>query len=75
MGEPISGPTPLKDGDEIEFGHVKGWFIVEARRIRPTTMGKAIICHSKSFEKPEAVSFGQQPHGLESRRGEVANAS
>jgi pSer/pThr/pTyr-binding forkhead associated (FHA) protein len=37
MGEPIKGPTRLKDGDEIEFGHVKGWFIVEASEDPPTT--------------------------------------
>lgn len=37
MGEPIKGPTILKDGDEIEFGHVKGWFIVEASNDPPTT--------------------------------------
>jgi pSer/pThr/pTyr-binding forkhead associated (FHA) protein len=39
MGEPINGPTPLKDGDEVEFGHVKGWFIVEAGEDPPTTTG------------------------------------
>jgi pSer/pThr/pTyr-binding forkhead associated (FHA) protein len=39
MGEEINGPTPLKDGDEIEFGHVKGWFIVEAAEDPPTTTG------------------------------------
>ena len=39
MGEPIKGPTPLKDGDEVEFGHVKGWFIVEAGEDPPTTTG------------------------------------
>ena len=37
MGEPITGPTLLNDGDEIEFGHVKGWFIVEASDDPPTT--------------------------------------
>jgi pSer/pThr/pTyr-binding forkhead associated (FHA) protein len=37
MGEPISGPSLLKDGDEIEFGHVKGWYIVEAGEDPPTT--------------------------------------
>ena len=37
MGEPIKGPTRLKDGDELEFGHVKGWFIVEATEDPPTT--------------------------------------
>jgi pSer/pThr/pTyr-binding forkhead associated (FHA) protein len=37
MGEPIDGVTVLKDGDEIEFGHVKGWYIVEAGEDPPTT--------------------------------------
>ena len=37
MGEAIKGPTILKDGDEVEFGHVKGWFIVEAGDDPPTT--------------------------------------
>ena len=37
MGETIKGPTVLKDGDEVEFGHVKGWFIVEASDDPPTT--------------------------------------
>ncbi|HEX8031036.1 MAG TPA: FHA domain-containing protein [Vicinamibacterales bacterium] len=37
MGVQITGPTLLKDGDEIEFGHVKGWFIVEASDDPPTT--------------------------------------
>ncbi len=37
MGEAIKGPTVLKDGDEVEFGHVKGWFIVEAADEPPTT--------------------------------------
>ena len=37
MGEPIKEPTLLKDGDEVEFGHVKGWFIVEAGDDPPTT--------------------------------------
>jgi pSer/pThr/pTyr-binding forkhead associated (FHA) protein len=37
MGQAISGPTVLKDGDEIEFGHVKGWFIVESADDPPTT--------------------------------------
>lgn len=39
MGEAIKGPTALKDGDELEFGHVKGWFIVEASDDPPTTTG------------------------------------
>jgi DNA-binding winged helix-turn-helix (wHTH) protein len=34
---PIPGPTVLKDGDEIEFGSVKVWFIVE-RPDDPTTL-------------------------------------
>ena len=37
MGEPVKGPRVLKDGDEVEFGHVKGWFIVEAADDPPTT--------------------------------------
>ena len=37
MGELIKGPTVLRDGDEIEFGHVKGWYIVEAADDPPTT--------------------------------------
>lgn len=37
MGEPIKGPTVLTDGDEVEFGHVKGWFIVEVSNDPPTT--------------------------------------
>jgi pSer/pThr/pTyr-binding forkhead associated (FHA) protein len=37
MGETITGPTVLKDGDEVEFGHVKGWYIVEAADDPPTT--------------------------------------
>jgi pSer/pThr/pTyr-binding forkhead associated (FHA) protein len=37
MGETITGPTPLKDGDEVEFGHVKGWFIAEVDDDPPTT--------------------------------------
>ena len=37
MGEPIKEPTLLKDGDEVEFGHVKGWFIVEVGDDPPTT--------------------------------------
>jgi two-component system, NtrC family, response regulator AtoC len=39
MGQAIDGPTPLKDGDEVEFGHVKGWFIVETSDDPPTTTG------------------------------------
>jgi adenylate cyclase len=38
-GTQVMGPTPLKDGDEVEFGHVKGWFIVEAGEDPPTTTG------------------------------------
>ena len=37
MGQAITGPTVLKDGDEVEFGHVKGWFIVETADDPPTT--------------------------------------
>lgn len=33
----IAGPTILADGDEVEFGHVKGWFIIEATDDPPTT--------------------------------------
>ena len=37
MGEPIKGPALLRDGDEVEFGHVKGWYIVEVSDDPPTT--------------------------------------
>jgi pSer/pThr/pTyr-binding forkhead associated (FHA) protein len=37
MGEEIKSASALKDGDEIEFGHVKGWYIVEASDDPPTT--------------------------------------
>ena len=37
MGQLIKAPTVLKDGDEVEFGHVKGWYIVEAGDDPPTT--------------------------------------
>ena len=37
MGVLLKAPTALKDGDEVEFGHVKGWFIVEAADDPPTT--------------------------------------
>ena len=37
MGEQIRATSTLKDGDEVEFGHVKGWFIVEASDDPPTT--------------------------------------
>src|SRR5262245_31648486 len=37
MGSEINAPSALKDGDEIEFGHVKGWYIVEASDDPPTT--------------------------------------
>lgn len=37
MGQPVSGPTTLNDGDEIEFGNVKGWYIVEKADEPPTT--------------------------------------
>ena len=39
MGVPIEAASPLRDGDEIELGHVKGWFIVEASEDPPTTTG------------------------------------
>ena len=37
MGRVIKEPTVLKDGDELEFGHVKGWYIVETGDEPPTT--------------------------------------
>lgn len=37
MGQIIKAATILKDGDEVEFGHVKGWYIVEAGDEPPTT--------------------------------------
>ena len=37
MGELLSAPRVLNDGDEVEFGHVKGWFIVEVDNDPPTT--------------------------------------
>lgn len=37
MGETITGPRVLHDGDELEFGHVKGWYIVEESEDPPTT--------------------------------------
>jgi pSer/pThr/pTyr-binding forkhead associated (FHA) protein len=37
MGALITAPTVLNDGDEVEFGHVKGWYIVEASDDPPTT--------------------------------------
>ena len=37
MERPVKDATVLKDGDEIEFGHVKGWYIVEASEDPPTT--------------------------------------
>ena len=37
MESPVKAPTLLKDGDEIEFGHVKGWYIVETADDPPTT--------------------------------------
>ena len=37
QNQPITGPTTLSDGDEIEFGHVKSWFIVETGDDPPTT--------------------------------------
>ena len=37
MGQMIKGATVIKDGDEVEFGHVKGWYIVETGDDPPTT--------------------------------------
>ena len=37
MGQVIKAATVLNDGDEVEFGHVKGWYIVEAAEEPPTT--------------------------------------
>jgi pSer/pThr/pTyr-binding forkhead associated (FHA) protein len=37
MGEKIDAPRVLKDGDEVEFGHVKGWYIVGDSDDPPTT--------------------------------------
>ena len=37
MGEALRAPRVLNDGDEVEFGHVKGWFIVEVNNDPPTT--------------------------------------
>lgn len=37
QNQPIAGAVLLADGDEIEFGHVKGWFIVEVDDDPPTT--------------------------------------
>lgn len=37
MGEALTSPRELKDGDELEFGHVKGWYIVEDSDDPPTT--------------------------------------
>lgn len=37
QNQPITGPTVLADGDEIEFGHVKSWFIIETTEDPPTT--------------------------------------
>jgi pSer/pThr/pTyr-binding forkhead associated (FHA) protein len=37
MGKLIASAVVLNDGDEIEFGHVKGWYIVEASEDPPTT--------------------------------------
>jgi len=37
MGEALRAPRVLNDGDEVEFGHVKGWFIVEIDNDPPTT--------------------------------------
>ncbi len=37
QNQAIVEPTLLADGDEIEFGHVKGWFIIETGDSPPTT--------------------------------------
>ena len=37
QNEPLTAPRVLADGDEIEFGDVKGWFIVETDEDTPTT--------------------------------------
>jgi pSer/pThr/pTyr-binding forkhead associated (FHA) protein len=37
MGESVTAPRVLFDGDELEFGHVKGWYIVEESEEPPTT--------------------------------------
>ena len=37
MGEAVTSPRVLADGDEVEFGHVKGWYIVEDSEDPPTT--------------------------------------
>jgi pSer/pThr/pTyr-binding forkhead associated (FHA) protein len=37
MHRVVAEPTVLNDGDEIEFGDVKGWFIVETSDDPPTT--------------------------------------
>jgi pSer/pThr/pTyr-binding forkhead associated (FHA) protein len=37
QGAAVKQPTVLNDGDEVEFGHVKGWYIVEAADDPPTT--------------------------------------
>ena len=37
QSEPLTGPKLLSDGDEIEFGSVKVWFIIE-RPDDPTTL-------------------------------------
>jgi pSer/pThr/pTyr-binding forkhead associated (FHA) protein len=37
QGEVVSGVSMLRDGDQIEFGDVKSWFIVELGGEPPTT--------------------------------------
>jgi pSer/pThr/pTyr-binding forkhead associated (FHA) protein len=37
MGEALRSARVLSDGDELEFGHVKGWFIIEEGEDPPTT--------------------------------------
>lgn len=37
QGQDVKEPIVLSDGDQVEFGHVKGWYIVEAADDPPTT--------------------------------------
>ncbi len=37
MGTQVNAPVALNDGDEVEFGNVKGWYIVEVSNDPPTT--------------------------------------
>ena len=62
MGETIKGPTVLKDGDEVEFGHVKGWFIVEASDDPPdhdATFGIDGSAVRSPSTKTKAVALGE----------------